>query len=79
MFEDSKLNGEVAKAALANEDCPHIDQAMSPDEGLPFTRSGTRERYGPCFLLSTGEYPCPPDGGIRKALKLKLQHKQQHK
>ncbi|KAI6068144.1 Potassium voltage-gated channel subfamily C member 1 [Aix galericulata] len=65
---DSKLNGEVAKAALANEDCPHIDQAITPDEGLPFTRSGTRERYGPCFLLSTGEYPCPPDGGIRKEI-----------
>ncbi|KAJ7422223.1 hypothetical protein BTVI_15097 [Pitangus sulphuratus] len=64
----SKLNGEVAKAALANEDCPHIDQAITPDEGLPFTRSGTRERYGPCFLLSTGEYPCPPDGGIRKGM-----------
>lgn len=68
MFEDSKLNGEVAKAALANEDCPHIDQAMSPDEGLTFTRSGTRERYGPCFLLSTGEYSRPPDGGIRKGM-----------
>ncbi|NXP74341.1 KCNC1 protein, partial [Ramphastos sulfuratus] len=69
---DSKLNGEVAKAALANEDCPHIDQAITPDEGLPFTRSGTRERYGPCFLLSTGEYPCPPDGGIRKGKHLQL-------
>ncbi|XP_009890317.1 PREDICTED: potassium voltage-gated channel subfamily C member 1 isoform X4 [Charadrius vociferus] len=67
---DSKLNGEVAKAALANEDCPHIDQAITPDEGLPFTRSGTRERYGPCFLLSTGEYPCPPDGGIRKGYEM---------
>ncbi|XP_008061777.1 potassium voltage-gated channel subfamily C member 3 [Carlito syrichta] len=65
---DSKLNGEVAKAALANEDCPHIDQALTPDEGLPFTRSGTRERYGPCFLLSTGEYACPPGGGMRKDL-----------
>ncbi|KAK1335905.1 hypothetical protein QTO34_003704 [Cnephaeus nilssonii] len=68
MFEDSKLNGEVAKAALANEDCPHIDQALTPDEGLPFTRSGTRERYGPCFLLSTGEYTCPPGGGMRKGM-----------
>ncbi|KAB0371344.1 hypothetical protein FD755_017753 [Muntiacus reevesi] len=65
---DSKLNGEVAKAALANEDCPHIDQALTPDEGLPFTRSGTRERYGPCFLLSTGEYACPPGGGVRKGI-----------
>ncbi|ETE72505.1 Potassium voltage-gated channel subfamily C member 1, partial [Ophiophagus hannah] len=34
MFEDSKLNGEVAKAALANEDCPHIDQVMSPEEEI---------------------------------------------
>ncbi|KAK2509690.1 hypothetical protein MC885_017726, partial [Smutsia gigantea] len=68
MFEDSKLNGEVAKAALANEDCPHIDQALTPDEGGPFTRSGARERYGPRFLLSTGEYACPPGGGMRKGI-----------
>ncbi|XP_009890314.1 PREDICTED: potassium voltage-gated channel subfamily C member 1 isoform X1 [Charadrius vociferus] len=61
---------EINRAALANEDCPHIDQAITPDEGLPFTRSGTRERYGPCFLLSTGEYPCPPDGGIRKGYEM---------
>lgn len=57
MFEDSKLNGEVAKAALANEDCPHIDQALTLMRACLYA-PGTRERYGPCFLLSTGEYAC---------------------
>ncbi|XP_018430238.1 PREDICTED: potassium voltage-gated channel subfamily C member 1-like [Nanorana parkeri] len=63
---DSKLNGEVAKAALANEDCPHIDQTITPDEGLSFTQSSTREKGGPYFLLSPEEYPSRPDGGVRK-------------
>ncbi|XP_038663493.1 potassium voltage-gated channel subfamily C member 1-like isoform X1 [Scyliorhinus canicula] len=66
---DFKQNGDAANAALANEDCPHIDQALTPEDHLPFTRSNTRERNardGPCFLLSTGEFACPPDGGIRK-------------
>ncbi|KAM4687185.1 voltage-gated potassium channel KCNC1-like [Rhinophrynus dorsalis] len=65
---DSKLNGEVSKAALANEDCPHIDQTITPDEGLSFTQSSTREKGGPYFLLSPEEYPSPPDGGIRKGM-----------
>ncbi|XP_018112696.2 potassium voltage-gated channel subfamily C member 1 isoform X1 [Xenopus laevis] len=63
---DSKVNGDVAKAALANEDCPHIDQTITPDEALSFTQSSTREKGGPYFLLSPEEYPSPPDGGIRK-------------
>nr|XP_029508656.1 potassium voltage-gated channel subfamily C member 1-like [Oncorhynchus nerka] len=45
---DSKLNGEAANAALANEDCPHIDQAISPEE--IFSPS---ERERPCCLITT--------------------------
>ncbi|KAK6317712.1 hypothetical protein J4Q44_G00110030 [Coregonus suidteri] len=45
---DSKLNGEAANAALANEDCPHIDQAISPEE--IFSPS---ERERPCCLVTT--------------------------
>lgn len=52
-FQDSKLNGEAANAALANEDCPHIDQAISPEE--IFSPSESRER--PCFLVTTAERP----------------------
>uniref|UniRef100_A0A8C8LXF6 BTB domain-containing protein n=1 Tax=Oncorhynchus tshawytscha TaxID=74940 RepID=A0A8C8LXF6_ONCTS len=48
LSEDSKLNGEAANAALANEDCPHIDQAISPEE--IFSPS---ERERPCCLVTT--------------------------
>ncbi|KAG7280980.1 hypothetical protein CRUP_016612 [Coryphaenoides rupestris] len=48
--DDSKLNGEAANAALADEDCPHIDQAISPEE--TFSPS---ERERPCFLVTTAE------------------------
>ncbi|XP_069037564.1 voltage-gated potassium channel KCNC1 isoform X4 [Lepisosteus oculatus] len=47
----SKVNGEAAKAALANEDCPHIDQAISPEDGQIFSPSDRSEQ--PCFLLTT--------------------------
>nr|XP_033817808.1 potassium voltage-gated channel subfamily C member 1-like isoform X1 [Geotrypetes seraphini] len=65
---DSKQNGDAAKAALANEDCPTIDQALSPEEKSPVT-PGSRERYNrdrACFLLSTGDFAHSPDGNIRK-------------
>ncbi|XP_041093545.1 potassium voltage-gated channel subfamily C member 1-like isoform X3 [Polyodon spathula] len=71
---DSKQNGDAANAALANEDCPTIDQALSPEEKSPITPAagrgggGTGERYAhdrACFLLSTGEFRTP-DGNIRK-------------
>ncbi|XP_053308130.1 potassium voltage-gated channel subfamily C member 1-like isoform X2 [Spea bombifrons] len=67
---DSKQNGDAANAALANEDCPTIDQALSPEEKSPVT-PGARERYNrdrACFLLSTGDFAHSPDGNIRKAV-----------
>ncbi|KAH0626549.1 hypothetical protein JD844_001600 [Phrynosoma platyrhinos] len=68
--QDSKQNGDAANAALANEDCPTIDQALSPEEKSPVTPGG-RERYNrdrACFLLSTGDFGQSPDGNIRKAV-----------
>ncbi|CAL8379652.1 unnamed protein product [Gadus morhua 'NCC'] len=38
---DSKQNGDAASAALANEDCPNIDQVLSPDERSPAVRGGS--------------------------------------
>ncbi|KAM6957466.1 voltage-gated potassium channel KCNC1-like isoform 2-T2 [Aplochiton taeniatus] len=67
---DSKQNGDAASAALANEDCPTIDQVLG-DERSPATGGmGTgRERYPhdrACFLLSTGEFQRTTDGNVRK-------------
>ncbi|XP_064191760.1 potassium voltage-gated channel subfamily C member 1a isoform X2 [Anguilla rostrata] len=61
---DSKVNGEAAKAALANEDCPHIDQAMSPEDGQIFSPSDRSEQ--PCFLVATGERRGHTGGRVRK-------------
>ncbi|XP_023649655.1 potassium voltage-gated channel subfamily C member 1a isoform X1 [Paramormyrops kingsleyae] len=62
---DPKLNGEAAKAALANEDCPHIDQAISPEDGQVFSPGERNEP--PCFLVSTTERPSHTGGRVRKA------------
>ncbi|KAM9815150.1 potassium voltage-gated channel subfamily C member 1b isoform X2 [Syngnathus typhle] len=62
-FQDSKLNGEAANAALANEDCPHIDQAISPEE--IFSPS---ERERPCFLVTTAERPNHTGGRVRREI-----------
>ncbi|XP_056263981.1 potassium voltage-gated channel subfamily C member 1-like [Pseudoliparis swirei] len=71
---DSKQNGDAAaNAALANEDCPTIDQVLGDDRspatgGLGSTTS--RERYPhdrACFLLSAGEFQRTTDGNVRKA------------
>ncbi|XP_023804897.1 potassium voltage-gated channel subfamily C member 1 isoform X3 [Oryzias latipes] len=67
---DSKQNGDAASAALANEDCPTIDQVLSPDERSPIGRGPTRERYQQdraCFLLNTREFRAT-DGNVRKAM-----------
>uniref|UniRef100_A0A8C8BQH5 BTB domain-containing protein n=1 Tax=Oncorhynchus tshawytscha TaxID=74940 RepID=A0A8C8BQH5_ONCTS len=59
---NSKLNGEAANAALANEDCPHIDQAISPEE--IFSPS---ERERPCCLVTTAaERPNHTGGRVRR-------------
>ncbi|XP_064178174.1 potassium voltage-gated channel subfamily C member 1-like isoform X5 [Anguilla rostrata] len=68
---DAKQNGDAANAALANEDCPTIDQVLSPEEKSPAAGGGGvgRERYQhdrACFLLSTGEFRAT-DGNVRKA------------
>ncbi|XP_020499902.3 potassium voltage-gated channel subfamily C member 1-like isoform X1 [Labrus bergylta] len=72
---DSKQNGDAAAnaAALANEDCPTIDQVLG-DERSPATGGlgsvTSRERYPhdrACFLLSTGEFQRTTDGNVRKA------------
>ncbi|KAL7886808.1 hypothetical protein AOLI_G00045290 [Acnodon oligacanthus] len=65
---DSKQNGDAASAALANEDCPTIDQVLSPEERSPAGR--TRERYQQdraCFLLNTRDFR-PTDGNVRKEM-----------
>ncbi|KAM4602415.1 potassium voltage-gated channel subfamily C member 1a isoform 2-T2 [Polymixia lowei] len=53
---DPKVNGEAANAALANEDCPHIDQALSPEDGQIFSPASEHADH-PCFLLSLGARP----------------------
>ncbi len=66
LSSDSKQNGDAASAALANEDCPTIDQVLSPDERSPVGL--TQERYQQdkaCFLLNTREFR-PTDGNVRK-------------
>ncbi|KAG5264162.1 hypothetical protein AALO_G00272820 [Alosa alosa] len=61
---DLKVNGEAAKAALANEDCPHIDQAISPEDGQVFSPC---DRGGePCFLLNIGTRPAHLANRVRK-------------
>uniref|UniRef100_A0A3B5LMN1 BTB domain-containing protein n=1 Tax=Xiphophorus couchianus TaxID=32473 RepID=A0A3B5LMN1_9TELE len=71
---DSKQNGDAAAnaAALANEDCPTIDQVLG-DERSPVTgglgSNTSRERYPhdrACFLLSAGEFQRTTDGNVRK-------------
>ncbi|MEQ2178889.1 hypothetical protein GOODEAATRI_018898, partial [Goodea atripinnis] len=59
-------------AALANEDCPTIDQVLG-DERSPVTgglgSTTSRERYPhdrACFLLSAGEFQRTTDGNVRK-------------
>ncbi|XP_041444532.1 potassium voltage-gated channel subfamily C member 2 isoform X2 [Xenopus laevis] len=56
---------------MSGEDSSGSDQPLSPGERYPIKRSSTRDknrRTGTCFLLTTGEYTCNTDGGIRKVL-----------
>lgn len=61
VIADFKVNGEASKAALANEDCPHIDQAVSPEEVF-----SPVDRERPCFLLTSGERGNHIGGRVRK-------------
>ncbi|KAK7879260.1 hypothetical protein WMY93_033960 [Mugilogobius chulae] len=76
---DSKQNGDAANAALANEDCPTIDQVLG-DERSPATgglgSNTSRERYPhdrACFLLSAGEFQRTTDGNVRKGMSHSIQ------
>ncbi|XP_059917262.1 potassium voltage-gated channel subfamily C member 1b isoform X2 [Gadus macrocephalus] len=60
-FQESKLNGEAADAALADEDCPHIDQAVSPEETF---NPADGER--PCYLVPKAERPSHAGGKGRR-------------
>ncbi|XP_073762970.1 potassium voltage-gated channel subfamily C member 1a isoform X5 [Danio rerio] len=62
---DPKVNGEAAKAALANEDCPHIDQAISPEDGQIFNPNEPRGDT-PCFLLNVGRRSTNTGTRVRK-------------
>lgn len=67
VFEDPKVNGEAAKAALANEDCPHIDQAMSPEDSQIFSPCEPRGDT-PCFLLNMAGRPTHTGTRVRKGM-----------
>nr|XP_041568942.1 potassium voltage-gated channel subfamily C member 1 isoform X1 [Taeniopygia guttata] len=68
---ESRPNGEAGRAALAQEDCPPIEQPLSPEEragGPQNPPGGGRERCGrdrACFLLGP-DYAPPPEGALRK-------------
>lgn len=67
---ESRPNGEAGRAALAQEDCPPIEQPPSPEEQRGGPPPGGRERCGrdrACFLLGP-DYAPPPEGPLRKAL-----------
>ncbi|GAA6082124.1 potassium voltage-gated channel subfamily C member 3a isoform X4, partial [Tachysurus ichikawai] len=61
----SKQNGDAANAALANEDCPTIDQVLGPDDRSPATGTGRYPHDRACFLLSAGEFRTT-DSNVRK-------------
>ncbi|CAL8243259.1 unnamed protein product [Lota lota] len=61
----SKLNGEASTAALAHEDCPDIDQAMSTEEGPIFSPAQDHADQ-PCFLLALAARPAHAGGRAKK-------------
>ncbi|KAL2093846.1 hypothetical protein ACEWY4_011158 [Coilia grayii] len=69
-YQDFKVNGEASKAALANEDCPHIDQAVSPEEAF----SPVERTERPCFLLTPGERANHTGGRTRKGCEKPWSH-----
>ncbi|XP_036905321.1 potassium voltage-gated channel subfamily C member 2 isoform X2 [Sturnira hondurensis] len=62
---------ERSRSVLSGDDSSGREPSLSPPERLPIRRSSTRDknrRGETCFLLTTGDYACASDGGIRKAL-----------
>ncbi|XP_066113896.1 potassium voltage-gated channel subfamily C member 2 isoform X3 [Saccopteryx bilineata] len=60
---------EHNRSVLSGDDNTGREPPLSPPERLPIRRSSTRDRNRrgeTCFLLSTGDYTCASDGGIRK-------------
>lgn len=61
--------GMVLWPVLSGDDSSGRESPLSPPERLPIRRSSTRDknrRGETCFLLTTGDYTCTADGGIRK-------------
>ncbi|XP_052021305.1 potassium voltage-gated channel subfamily C member 2 isoform X3 [Apodemus sylvaticus] len=62
---------EHNRSVLSGDDSTGSEPPLSPPERLPIRRSSTRDknrRGETCFLLTTGDYTCASDGGIRKVL-----------
>ncbi|CAK6443173.1 unnamed protein product [Pipistrellus nathusii] len=62
---------EHNRSVLSGDDSSGRESPLSPPERLPIRRSSTRDknrRGETCFLLTTGDYTCTSDGGIRKVL-----------
>nr|XP_021520389.1 potassium voltage-gated channel subfamily C member 2-like [Meriones unguiculatus] len=60
---------EHNRSVLSGDDSTGSEPPLSPPERLPIRRSSTRDknrRGETCFLLTTGDYTCTSDGGIRK-------------
>lgn len=61
--------GMVLWPVLSGDDSTGSEPPLSPPERLPIRRSSTRDKHRrgeTCFLLTTGDYTCASDGGIRK-------------
>ncbi|XP_036157001.1 potassium voltage-gated channel subfamily C member 2 isoform X2 [Myotis myotis] len=68
LSKDNRLL-EHNRSVLSGDDSSGRDSPLSPPERLPIRRSSTRDknrRGETCFLLTTGDYTCTSDGGIRK-------------
>ncbi|KAJ8783672.1 hypothetical protein J1605_008715 [Eschrichtius robustus] len=66
--KDNRLP-EHNRSVLSGDDSTGSEPPLSPPERLPIRRSSTRDKHRrgeTCFLLTTGDYTCASDGGIRK-------------
>ncbi|XP_004700496.1 potassium voltage-gated channel subfamily C member 2 isoform X1 [Echinops telfairi] len=60
---------EHNRSVVSGDGSTGSEPPLSPPERLPIRRSSTRDknrRGETCFLLTTGDYTCASDGGIRK-------------